>query len=388
MNRSATDFRIVTLGAVTWDFPLVGRSRMLTEAWHTLDQPTTFVQVPSLRTGVEKIRATLRLRPRPAHVVRPWPNLPPRFWSSSAPSRPERWLTPAARELYRQLDRRLDWSRAVAVVISPVWAPWLAHLPFAQVIYDCIDELAVHLPRADLLPLFERWENMLLERADAVAVSAVTLGDAINQRFPDKPTRLIQNGVDVDRFQHRAAQHGRPVDLPDTTRPIVGFVGALYEWIDWVLIDQVTAAVTDADFVFVGPWQANAPVDKLRARPHVTFLGPRPYETVPSYMAAFDVCWVPFDRSRISAAANPVKIYEYLALGKPVVTTPVADTDRFDGLLYVGDSIDQIATHLRSALQNPAAQQEQRIAFARKNDWRARAQRYIDFVDDLRRSNS
>ena len=82
---------------------------------------------------------------------------------------------------------------------------------------------------------------------------------------------------------------------------------------------------------------------------NVRVLGPRPYAHVPAYVQAFDVCWVPFDQSQVSRAANPVKIYEYLALGKPVVSTPVADTETFGGLVHVGRSADEIAALLRAA---------------------------------------
>ena len=88
-------------------------------------------------------------------------------------------------------------------------------------------------------------------------------------------------------------------------RPIVGFVGALYEWVDWTLIAEVVRAVPDCDFVFVGPQHGRGSTGVLRGLDNAMLLGARPYDRVPGYLQAFDVCWVPFDQSRVSRAANP-----------------------------------------------------------------------------------
>jgi hypothetical protein len=377
---SAPPGQIVSLSAVTWDFPLVGRTRMLTEAWLTAGQPTTFVQVPSLRTALEKV--TAHRRRAAAHVVRPWPNVPPRFWLGTSGAIPEHTIALQARDLRRRLDSRLNWSRATAVVVSPLWTPWLRYLPFARVIYDYIDELAVHVPTRRLAPLYARWEDELITQANAVVVSASRLGDAIQEQYPDKPTTLIPNGVDVTLFQARAAAP-RPDDVP-ADRPVVGFVGALYEWIDWELIGAMAERFPAVDFVFVGPAKPGNPhVAALGEQENIHFLGPRPYDRVPAYMQAFDVCWIPFDQSPIAQAANPVKLYEYLALGKPVVTTPVADLHLLDDLVSVGDSVDSVAGALTAALEGAGPTPAERVAFAQQNDWAARAAAYQQFITTL-----
>lgn len=257
------------------------------------------------------------------------------------------------RGLRRQLDPHVDWDRAVAVVVSPVWAPWLEELPFRAVVYDCIDAREVHLPRADLAPLYEKWESELIRRADAAVVTAEELGEDIRRRRPALPIATIRNGVDVDRFQKLAAATPAPADLPRGGRPVVGFVGvmsggATYEWLDWELLRDTVRALPEFDFVFVGPHRHSADVEALRALPNAYLLGWRSYELVPAYVQAFSVCWVPFSRGAVGHAANPVKIYEYLALGKPVVSTPVSDTHEFGSLVSVAHDADEMARHLRA----------------------------------------
>ncbi|MBU0638813.1 MAG: glycosyltransferase [Planctomycetes bacterium] len=382
MGTSDCAIHLVSLSAVTWGFGLVGRTRMLTEAWLRQGQPTTFVQVPSYRTALQRL-ATVFRPPDQGPVVRPWPIWPARWWNPAKEGRLRRAIRRRAVDLRRQLDRLLDLSEATAVVISPVWTPWLDSLPFKHVIYDCIDEVAVHVPRPRLVQLYEKWEDELVQRAAGAVVTAEALGEALRRRRTDLSIATIRNGVDVERFEAGARSSPRPADVPAKGRPIVGFVGALYEWIDWKLIGDVARALPDYDFVFVGPHDGRGLADMLTGVENATFLGARPYDRVPAYVQAFDVCWVPFDQSRVSRAANPVKIYEYLALGKPVVSTPVADTDSFEGLVRVGRDLDEIGEHLRAALAEGDERVAERVHFARANSWEARAADYVSFVASL-----
>lgn len=381
-SADASPVTLVSLAAVTWDFPLVGRTRMLTEAWLRRGQPTIFVQVPSYRSALERITSPLRPRAA-APVVRPWPTWPSRWWSRLGPPRLARAIRRPARALRRQLEKRLAWERAVALVVTPVWAPWLDDLPFRHVVYDCIDELEVHVRRPELAPLYRAWEDRLVQRANGAVVTAKRLGDALRARRPDLPIALIRNGVDVERFQSLAASTPRPGDVPMSERPVVGFIGALYDWIDWPLIRATAGRLSEFDFVFVGPHGRRGDVASVVSLPNVRLLGPRPYAKVPAYVDTFAVCWVPFRQNEVGTAANPVKIYEYLALGKPVVSTPVADMDTFGEVVDVARTPEEMAQRLRAAVTAPPSSAEARISFARQNTWEVRAQEYLDFIARL-----
>jgi glycosyltransferase involved in cell wall biosynthesis len=373
---------IVSLAAVTWTFALVGRTRMLTEAWIRQRQPTTFVQVPSLRTALQRFTTPFRARDE-APVVRPWPAYPCRWWPIVGEGQLGRSIRRRAGQLHRQLDRVIDLSEATVIVVSPLWTPWLERLPFKHVIYDCIDDVAVHVPRREVDSLYRRWEDELVQRASGAVVTAEPLRETLQKKRPNLPIATIRNGVDAERFEKLAKSSPRPADLPAGQRPIVGFVGALYEWIDWKLIERVVRASPDLDFVFVGPHDRRGSTQTLARFDNVSFLGARPYDQVPAYVSAFDICWVPFDQSRVSQAANPVKVYEYLALGKPVVSTPVADTDSFDGHVRVGRDADEIARMLHEARDPDDSRATRRVRFAEANSWDVRASDYVDFVASL-----
>ncbi len=382
MQSGQPSLHLVSLAAVTWDFKLLGRTRMLAQAWAQAGQPTTFVQVPSCRTGLQRARCGA-VQDGPVPVVRPWPALPARLWNV-APARLLHSLTRRhARELRRRLDNLLDWQTAAALVVSPVWTPWLEELPFRHIVYDCIDDLAVHVPRPALSELYRRWEEALIARSAAAVVVATRLADDLLRRRPGLPIRTIRNGVDADGFRLAAVRLPRPADLPDNGRPLIGFVGALYEWIDWELIERTVRASPHYDFVFVGPHDGRSEARRLGGLGNVHLLGYRPYAAVPAYVQAFDVCWVPFKPGDVAAAANPVKIYEYLALGKPVVTTPVADTESFGRLVEVVQTARDAVAAVRALVSHAARDGNERIAFARANSWASRAEAYVEFVSSL-----
>ncbi len=379
-GRDALDAVLLSLAAVTWDFALVGRTRMLTEALLDSGGQTLFVQSPSMRTSLQRLTA----RPCQPFVVRPWQLVPARWWSAIGRRGLAAAVRVAASELRRQLERRLDGRAADAVVVTPAWTPWLEHLPLRRVVYDCIDEVGVHVPRAGLSGLFRSWERELIARCSGAVSTASALSTHLRSIRADLPIALIRNGVDAARFEALSRQATRPPDVPPPGgRPIVGFVGALYEWIDWELIDRVVRALPECDFVFVGPHDGRGEVERIARHSNAILTGWRPYEQVPAYIAAFDACWVPFDRSDVSRAANPVKMYEYLAIGKPVVSTVVADVESFGDLVAVVEDAGQAAESLRRSIAEGADRAEERRAFARANSWAERAAELRRFVRGL-----
>ena len=373
--------QLVCLAAVPWDFKLVGRTRMLVEAWRRVGQPVWFVEIPSWRAALRRLWPLGSARPD--FVIPTRPGLPVRLWSLTGAGLVRRSIRGPARSLVQRLDRVIDWKNATALLVTPSWTPWLAELPFAHLIYDCIDDLTVQTPSPRLLPMYRRFEDELLDRCSGAVASATLLADDIRQRRPTLPVTTIRNGVDTERFRERAARGDRPTDMPPPVLPILGFVGALYEWIDWPLIVNVAAALPRVQLVFVGPHDGRSDVGSVASLLNVTLLGPKPYGDVPAYINAFDVCWVPFKQDQIAAAANPVKLYEYLALGKPTITTPVADVDSFEGLISVARTADEVVGQVLTALAADSKEAEARRAFADRNSWDARAVEYVEFAKSL-----
>lgn len=139
---------------------------------------------------------------------------------------------------------------------------------------------------------------------------------------------MFSNGFDEKLFDGKPKSV--PSDLGGISRPVIGFVGVLFSFLDYVMIYKAAAAIPDASFVFVGPVEkeGRAGVERLKTLPNTYFLGRKQKNDIPAYVTNFDVCINPFKVDDVSRAVTPLKVYEYLACGKPVVSTPMEGLSR------------------------------------------------------------
>jgi glycosyltransferase involved in cell wall biosynthesis len=136
---------------------------------------------------------------------------------------------------------------------------------------------------------------------------------------------LISNGFDADRFSPARAPVERPEPLVGLPGPILGFVGTIFYLLDFEMLMEVARAHHDKSFVFVGPVEATAAdaFSQLTALPNVFHVGPQPQGSIPAFIASFDVCLNPFAKGPVADSVSPLKVYEYLAMGVPVVSAPM-----------------------------------------------------------------
>jgi glycosyltransferase involved in cell wall biosynthesis len=160
----------------------------------------------------------------------------------------------------------------------------------------------------------------------------------------------------------------------------MGYVGSLHSWFDLDLVAALAASMPEARVVLVGP----APPETARAierlaatRPNFFWLGPRPYSEVPSIVRAFRVGLVPFRRTPLTEAVNPVKLYEYAAAGVPTVTTRFSDeVDAWGSEAVVADGVEAFTAACRRAAFSPP-DRAALLAFARRHDWDSIAARFV-----------
>jgi len=183
-------------------------------------------------------------------------------------------------------------------------------------------------------------EAALIDRADLV----ITTSEALYQskRAMRADAVLVRHGVDYDRFARAWREPlPRPTDLPNAPGPILGFFGLIDFWIDCKLIAEVARLRPQYQFVLIGDCKVD--VGELRKLPNVHFLGRRPNESLPAYCAAFDIGLLPFDTGPMTRNVNPIKMYEYLAAGLPVISTPMPEAERFSGPIQIVQSAEQFA---------------------------------------------
>jgi GT2 family glycosyltransferase/glycosyltransferase involved in cell wall biosynthesis len=277
----------------------------------------------------------------------------------------------AALDAFRQVASISD---AVIVVDLPFWAPLAleAARRFGwRVIYDCMDHHAGFLDdgfgSAAVRIAIEENEEALLQQSDAVLATSRLLYERI--RPLARKTVLLPNGTDFAHFNGRPAQLALDGELE---RPVVGYYGAISSWFDVELVEAAARARPHWSFVLVGS-TFGADVTPLEALPNVHLPGERPYAEIPTYLHAFDVACIPFKLNALTEATNPVKFYEYLSAGKPIVSTPLPELEPYEGYYYPARSAADFVSQVETALHENAPQTaSRRVALALNNTWSAR----------------
>lgn len=163
-------------------------------------------------------------------------------------------------------------------------------------------------------------------------------------------------------------------ELLDLPRPVIGYIGQIADKVDYDLIRAMSQARPGWSFVFVGPvWYTKQALVESLAYPNVRFLGPRPYRDLPAYLRGFDVCILPHVRNALTRSMDPIKLYDYLASGKPIVSTEVAGVGRFSDVVYVGNTSQEFLAALNRAVAENGGLRERRLSYAQQNTWPQRA---------------
>lgn len=272
---------------------------------------------------------------------------------------------PAA--LIKKTTAQLGIQRPIAIVATATALPLLSRLDPQLVIYHCSDDYS---SQPNFPVAFEELENRLIQRSDLVICTAETL------RLIKAPLHehvyTVTNGADIEHFMStQAPSTNIAADISSLPRPVVGYIGTIFEWVDILAVARAARARPDYSFVFIGP--VSTDVSQIENLPNVHLLGPRPYSDLPSYLKGFDVATVPFVIHDVTLRASPVKFYEYLASGIPIVAAMLPDLERFQGLAELYNSHeDFIAALDRSVRDKSPKTREARLREATKNSWQTR----------------
>jgi UDP-galactopyranose mutase len=279
----------------------------------------------------------------------------------------------AQRQALDDLVDRASLSRYVLWYYTPQALRFADHLRPTAVVYDCMDELSAFKGASSDLPELER---RLMARADVVLTGGQSLYEAKKDRH--RNIHAMPSSVDVLHFA--SARHGaaEPPDQRDTPRPRLGFFGVLDERLDIPLLAGLADARPDWHIVMLGPVVKIDPAD-LPRRDNIHYLGPKPYGELPRYIAGWDVALLLFARNEATRFISPTKTPEYLAAGKPVVSTSIRDVVKpygEQGLVAIADTVPEMVRACEAALREPRGGSQARAdAFLRGTSWDATWQR-------------
>ena len=297
-----------------------------------------------LRRAFRKLGATLQ---RPKCIA-------DGFWHCTVPQLPFRrlpgveWLNRAfGRWAVRRAMRAAGIDACISWFVVPHPGFLAGRLGERLVVYYCIDDYAAH-PGVDAATIAAR-DEALSRRADVLFVAPPSL--LAPKRTLNANVVPAPHGVDVDLFA-RAADPATvvPEGARGLARPVVGYIGSIHEWIDVPLLEWLATQRPHWSFLLVG--HAHVPVDGLRALPNVRLAGAQPYASLPGWARAFDVAVIPYRLNRQVANANPLKLREYLATGKPVVSVRNPEIETFAQWVRIADGREGFLAALDAAVQD------------------------------------
>jgi polysaccharide pyruvyl transferase CsaB len=268
-------------------------------------------------------------------------------------------------ELFNSIDalrRDLSLGATVAFVQLPFWWPLVdkTRAEFAwPIVYDCMDH---HAGFSTNRPTMIDQERGLLASADLVVVSSSFLKQEAERH--NSTALLVRNGCEYEHFAKASARTGE--------RPVIGYYGAIADWFDSDLVADLAERRPDWDFVLVGS-TFSADTSRLSKLPNVSLPGEKHYSTIPDWLGTFDAAILPFKRIPLTEATNPVKAYEILASGKPLISVPIPEMASLAPLVRLASTVEEFEREILAALKDETEEiVEQRRNFAKENTWEKR----------------
>jgi glycosyltransferase involved in cell wall biosynthesis len=286
-------------------------------------------------------RLTLRLDDGVRVVV---PHLPPAL-------SPEEQAA-AQKALLDDVLRAYHVQRYISWYYTPMALAFTRHLVPEVTVFDCMDELAAF---AGAPAALKEREAELLVRSDLVFTGGQSLYEAKRGRHPN--VYAFPSSVDVPHFGRARTIERDPDDQAPIPAPRLGYFGVIDERMDLDLIRGIAESRPDWQLVLVGPTAKVDPAD-LPRRPNIHYLGMKTYEELPSYVAGWDVALLPFAMNDATRFISPTKTPEYLAAGRPVVSTPVRDVVRpygKRGLVRIASTAEEFVSAAEQAMAEDAA---------------------------------
>lgn len=364
----------LVLSTTDWDAPQFGSRQQVARELARRGHRVLFVEVPrAIHSFISDPAGTRRALRRIGHIrpvtdrlfaYTPFPVLP--IYYHPLVNRLNQRLMVSY--LSRALNA-LQWQPDVLWTYWPHTADLIGRLGERVAVYHCIDDFAAAgyplTPRGAV----QRMEAEQCRRVDLIFARSEQL--TAEKRLLNPHTVFLPGGVDTTAFDPTRIGPP-PTAVASLPRPRAGLVGTLDDRLDVTLLTECARALPNVTFVLVGPIRRHrVDLNPLRALPNVHILPPCPHTEVPAIVAALDVCLIPYRLNQYTEALSPIKLYECLALGKPIVSTDLPYVRQEAGYVRLARSTAEFRELLQDALNYPPtpAERAKWRAVACKRSW-------------------
>jgi glycosyltransferase involved in cell wall biosynthesis len=242
-------------------------------------------------------------------------------------------------------------------------------------IFDAVDNWLEHTSYENYKDKLEQNYQTIREKSDLIFTVSQNLKETLfaNQNN----VHWLPNAVDLEYFQNVKEVSTKLKDIP---RPIIGFLGILQDRIDTDILLILAQNNLDKSIVLAGPIWKNFPKNKLQEFKNIHFLGPIKYEKIPALYNGFDVGIIPYKVNEFIKSTDPMKFYEYLAAGLPIVSTYVPGIERFSSLIKVAKSPEEFNVLVSEALKEKSGLTPERLEILKNNTWQGRIEEMLNLI--------
>jgi glycosyltransferase involved in cell wall biosynthesis len=273
---------------------------------------------------------------------------------------------------------KLNFQNHIAWTYNPTVLSLIKRFKPKKIVYHSVDDLSAS-PGIDK-SLIQTKEKELLKEADTVFCTSLKIFNHCNKVAKDK-TFYYSNVVDYEHFSKARENLKEPDDLKEISRPRIGFVGAVSEYkVDIELILSIAKKYPHWHWVLigkVGEGQPGTSIDKLLSFKNVHLLGPKNYNDLPSYISNFDICTIPTPLNDYTNSMFPMKFYEFMAGGKPIVARNIDSLKEVKDAHYSYDDINSFEDQIKKAIEAGVINPELCNTLSRENTWEKRLDKML-----------
>ena len=281
---------------------------------------------------------------------------------------------------FSRLLSRLEFDKYILWVGTPTAASFLDIFDPTLIIYNPVDRYS-EFSFVDSAKI-ANYERYIASRADAIICTA----DAIRKDLEPYNSHCftVTHGVDVNHFHSAFQNNSVPEDIKNIPGPIIGFIGGIADWVNFDLLLDVINRYPNASLVLIGKTYPEVRgLAQLKSQSNVHFLGYKNYKVLPNYLKQCTVCLIPYVINERLVAVDPIKLREYLALGKPVVSVDLPEVRKLQDVVYIGENKKDFVDKIGKAMteDNPSLAEE-RIRVAWRSDWGDKIEEISAIVND------
>lgn len=286
----------------------------------------------------------------------------------------------AAMKSIRKVALDLNFGDLVVWSFFPFMAPYWRILGQKLTIFDAVDNWMLHSSYAKYKDRLKQCYDVIKDQADII----FSVSKSLLNFFDDQPNVYwVPNGVDLKHYNKKFTLINR--DIADLPKPIIGYIGVIQEKVDLELVKYLARKNPDKSIVLVGPvWNEQDEAKmSLDQEENVHFLGYKKYSNAPMYIQQFDIGIIPHKKAGFAASTNPMKMYEYLACGKPVVATSNIGTENVEEMISTVDSYEDFNIEVNKLLDHDSEENKQkRHDFVKKFSWINTVNKMMDLINN------